>query len=213
MTIPLHLPSSEENVEGPKVLNNPKSLDNPKELDNPNDLDNHKNAHDPHQFPSFKALGLGEPLLYLPPLLSSLPARFSPDFKVDDDNSESQFSTETRLPDIDPVSLSLHKALHNFRPVSQSYTSIPYDEAFNWSQLKLPLHEEREWYCVVFRSLRKPGSDSDCKFSGHLKILFQLLTSLSALYSADRLAHEEAIRNGGVRTLILSFAPCSFIFI
>jgi len=177
MTIPLHLPSSEEAVEGPKDLNTLKSLDNPKEVDN------HQNAHDPHKFPSFKALGLGEPLLYLPPLLSSLPARFAPDFKVDDDNPESQFSTETRLPDIDPASLSLHKALHNFRPITQNYASIPYDEAFNWSQLKLPLDEEREWYCVVFRSLRKPGSDSDCKSFGHLEIPFPVADfSLSPLF-------------------------------
>ena len=35
-----------------------------------------------------------------------------------------------------------------------------------------------------------------------MQIPFQLLISISALYSADRLAHEEAIRNGGVRALI-----------
>ena len=36
----------------------------------------------------------------------------------------------------------------------------PYAEAFNWDELELPADEEREWYCVAFRSKRKEGSDS-----------------------------------------------------
>lgn len=117
-------------------------------------------SNDPHQFPTFNSTGLEEPLLYLPPLLSSLPVQYASDPEVHHND------TETRLPDIDPASLSLHKALHNFRPVTRDYTTVPYDEAFNWSQLKLPLHEEREWYCVVFRSQRKVGSDGACKVLG-----------------------------------------------
>ena len=118
-----------------------------------------KNARDPHQFPAFNnQLAFHEPLLYLPPLLSSLPKQYT-EADVGIDPQLPRVVTETRLPDIDPASLSLHKVLHAFRPVTLGYATVPYDEAFNWSELKLPLHEEREWYCVVFRSKRKPGSD------------------------------------------------------
>ena len=71
--------------------------------------------------------------------------------------------TETRLPDIDPISLSLHKALHHFKPTSPDYADTAYEQAFNWFELRLPKDEEREWYCVVFRSKRKSGSDAICK--------------------------------------------------
>ncbi|WVQ77218.1 hypothetical protein IAR50_006901 [Cryptococcus sp. DSM 104548] len=86
----------------------------------------------------------------------------------------------TRLPHIDPASLALHQALHYFKPLSNAYASLPYDKAFNWSSLSLPKFAEREWYCVVFRSRRKPES-----------------ANLS-LYKADREAHEEAVQNGGL---------------
>ena len=116
------------------------------------------NARDPHSFPDFVA-----PVLYLPPLLSSLPDRHS----AADTPLKSSFPpivTETRLPDIDPVSLSLHKALHNFKPTSPDYANTDYGQAFNWSELRLPINEEREWYCVVFRSKRKSGSDGVGKY-------------------------------------------------
>jgi len=120
-----------------------------------------KNARDPHQLPAFNnQLAFHEPLLYLPPLLSSLPEQYT-------EVVDPQFPrvvTETRLPNIDPASLSLHKALHAFRPVTLGYATVPYHEAFNWSELKMPLHDEREWYCVVFRSKRKLGSDDICMF-------------------------------------------------
>ena len=45
---------------------------------------------------------------------------------------------------------------------------------------QLPIHVEREWYCVVFRSRRKAESSS------------------LSLYQADREAHEEAVKNGGL---------------
>ncbi|KAF5386238.1 hypothetical protein D9615_002524 [Tricholomella constricta] len=135
---------------------------------------------DPHELPSFNSTSLTRPqapILYLPPLLSSLPDRY-PSEPISLDHPP--LVTETRLPDIDPASLSLHKALHRFTPLDADYVNKPYAEAFNWSQLVLPEHEEREWYCVVFRSKRKAGSDG------------------GALYDADKLAHEEAIRNGGL---------------
>ncbi|WVQ82401.1 hypothetical protein IAT38_004529 [Cryptococcus sp. DSM 104549] len=87
---------------------------------------------------------------------------------------------ETRLPDIDPASLALHQALHRFKPTTGAYAATPYPEAFNWANLSLPKSTEREWYCVVFRSRRKPES-------AHL-----------SLYKADREAHEEAVKNGGL---------------
>lgn len=135
---------------------------------------------DPHQPPALDSESFTNPTsatLYLPPLLSSLP----PGVEVPVIQSDRPpLVTKTRLPDIDPVSLSLHKALHYFRPLSSEYASLPYAGAFNWLALDLPLEEEREWYAVAFRSKRKAGSDSD------------------ALYEADRLAHEEAVSNGGL---------------
>ncbi|KZV95131.1 hypothetical protein EXIGLDRAFT_834510 [Exidia glandulosa HHB12029] len=127
---------------------------------------------DPHELPEFT--DSTAELFYLPPLLSSLPAN---EQHPDDGTG---LRTDTRLPDIDPVSLSLHRALHAFRPLTRKYASTPYKDAFNWAELSLPADEEREWYCVVFRSRRKPGSDG------------------SPLYEADRLAHDEAVHNGGL---------------
>ncbi|TFK44676.1 hypothetical protein BDQ12DRAFT_661373 [Crucibulum laeve] len=135
---------------------------------------------DPHTIPTFDSKSLTEPeepVLYLPPLLSSLPEQFT---AAELPPRYPPLTTETRLPDIDPASLSLHKALHHFKPLSPYYADHAYGEAFNWSQLVLPEDEEREWYCVVFRSRRKAGSDG------------------GLLYDADKLAHEEAVRNGGL---------------
>ncbi|XAO23619.1 hypothetical protein I312_102399 [Cryptococcus bacillisporus CA1280] len=146
------------------------------------------------------------PILYLPPLLSPLPEH-DHNHGHDHDHhehprvevkevaqltdarqalSESNEPIDplrdfsTRLPHIDPASLALHQALHHFKPLSNAYASLPYDKAFNWSSLNLPKSTEREWYCVVFRSRRKPES-----------------ANLS-LYKADREAHEEAVKNGGL---------------
>ncbi|KAF9049720.1 hypothetical protein BJ165DRAFT_941442 [Panaeolus papilionaceus] len=138
-----------------------------------------KQTQDPHLLPDFKnAQPFSEPVLYLPPLLSSLPANVQhvPPTKLENP----PLVTDTRLPDIDPASLSLHKALHHFKPLDASYADTPYAQAFNWSELSLPESEEREWYCVVFRSKRKPASDG------------------LSLYEADKLAHEEAVQNGGL---------------
>ncbi|RDB16959.1 hypothetical protein Hypma_002588 [Hypsizygus marmoreus] len=136
-----------------------------------------RNVHDLPTFDSNSLTHPKRPVLYLPPLLSSLPDRF-PSEPVPPDHPP--LVTETRLPDIDPASLSLHKALHRFKPTQADYVGTHYAQAFNWSQLVLPEDEEREWYCVAFRSKRKAGSDG------------------GALYDADKLAHEEAIRNGGL---------------
>ena len=110
---------------------------------------------DPHNLPKFHG-DPTKPILYLPPLLSSLPHILPPQVV---DSNRPALVTETRLPDIDPPSLSLHKALHNFRPVTDAYADVPYTEGFNWNELELPEDEEREWYIVAFHSKRKDGSD------------------------------------------------------
>ncbi|KZO95578.1 hypothetical protein CALVIDRAFT_537967 [Calocera viscosa TUFC12733] len=140
---------------------------------------------DPHAFPEMGPAVAGQiaaPILYLPPLLSSLP---SCHHNASDACQGAHFPlkplhTEVRLPEIDPASLSLHHALHNFRPLDRQYSAKEYAEAFNWDEILLPIEEEREWYCVAFRSKRKKGSNSE------------------ALYAADAKAHDEAIRNGGL---------------
>lgn len=126
---------------------------------------------DPHDVPIFDSKSLIEPIapvLYLPPLLSSLPEKLNiqpEEFSVRVADSEfPPLVTETRLPNIDPASLSLHKALHQFRPLTLNYAGTPYVEAFNWGELLLPEGEDREWYCVVFLSRRKAGSDGGCEF-------------------------------------------------
>ncbi|KAF9244885.1 hypothetical protein BU15DRAFT_85735 [Melanogaster broomeanus] len=135
---------------------------------------------EPHEFPTFDSQTISKPVstvLYLPPLLSSLPLGFpEPLFST----GRPPLVTGTRLPDIDPVSLSFHKALHHFRPLTEDYATLPYACGFNWSELELPEDEVREWYAVAFRSRRKLGSDG------------------GSLYEADKLAHEEAVSNGGL---------------
>lgn len=119
-------------------------------------------VRDPHDLPSFETDDNQREILYLPPLLSSLPANAPPH-----PGQPAELTTSTRLPDIDPVSLSLHRALHSFRPKDARYASVPYEEAFNWDDLRLPEDEERDWYCVAFRSKRKTGSDGNRAYSQH----------------------------------------------
>jgi len=139
-------------------------------------------TNDPHRLPDFDSSALAAPrtpILYLPPLLSSLPSGVAHSF-ISLDKHNRPLNTETRLPDIDPASLALHKALHRFQPITSEYAETAYEDAFNWASLELPEGDEREWYCVVFRSKRKEGSDG------------------GPLYEADRKAHEEAVQNGGL---------------
>ncbi|KAG8833809.1 hypothetical protein FRC17_010050 [Serendipita sp. 399] len=141
-----------------------------------------------HQPPTFDETHGGEEVLYLPPLLSALPQSLSsqhgggsrPIGEEEKEGEHQPLHTSTHLPSIDPVSLSLHKGLHKFKPLDTHYASRPYAEAFNWADMVLPIEEEREWYCVAFRSRRKPGSES------------------APLYEQDRLAHEEAVHRGGL---------------
>lgn len=123
---------------------------------------------DPHNIPNIGSQSKPDgPVLYLPPLLSSLPDSCSTDDSDAPSNLNSSsppIMTETRLPNIDPTSLSLHKALHHFKPITPDYANTPYDKAFNWSELKLPKDQEREWFCAAFRSKRKVGSDGICEY-------------------------------------------------
>lgn len=166
-----------------------------------------KPNHDPHVLPSFETRATS-PILYLPPLLSSLPVGVghaqhpttSPAFSSP--SVPRPLSTESRLPSIDPASLALHRALHHFRPTTEEYAKTPYSEAFNWDELELPLEEEREWYCVVFRSRRRDGSDGGRTYSNTLCLSHvppDTDLPFTALYEADKKAHEEAVQNGGVR--------------
>ncbi|KAG8710706.1 hypothetical protein FRC08_016811 [Ceratobasidium sp. 394] len=173
---------------------------------------------DPHTLPTFTNASIRDPtvpVLYLPPLLSALPRSISdtqerPATKGNHDYYNQYYGrvpptitplpklpphpdrlhpTATRLPDIDPASLSLHRALHFLKP-REGFAKLPYAETFNWDEIGNAYHSdegvdakgelEREWYVVAFRSRRKAGSDS------------------AALYEADKLAHEEAVQNGGL---------------
>lgn len=152
--------------------------------------------HAHHHLPSPTDSIPSDPILYLPPLLSPLPV------SVGTSSTGPLADFETRLPNIDPGSLALHQALHFFRPRNEGYASTPYHEAFNWDELVslsslitvgvkiaagvklmkqcLPRDITREWYGVVFRSRRHLDSSS------------------LSLYKADREAHEEAVKNGGL---------------
>ncbi|KAI9068266.1 hypothetical protein FKP32DRAFT_1672352 [Trametes sanguinea] len=185
---PVALPSSLDspNVRVDSTVHNNAQHTTPKHLDSQEKALEPvaKNAHDPHILPTFSRSQ--SPILYLPPLLSSLPPGvIVPQPPADSPAFSSPtvprpLSTESRLPSIDKASLALHRALHHFRPLTEDYATTPYAEAFNWDELELPADEEREWYCVVFRSKRKEGSDG------------------GPLYEADKKAHEEAVQNGGL---------------
>lgn len=138
----------------------------------------HVEAH--HHLPTASDPIPADPILYLPPLLSPLPEHARHSHKHSGPTEEELSSFSTRLPDIDPASLALHQALHHFAPIDSFYASREYSSAFNWSSLELDDKVEREWYCVVFRSRRNKESES------------------LSLYQADREAHEEAVKNGGL---------------
>ncbi|KAK4054178.1 hypothetical protein OIV83_001204 [Microbotryomycetes sp. JL201] len=117
-------------------------------------------------------------LLYLPPLLSLLPFQAEP--SIEGSGAVKVGYTLSRLPDVDNASIALHRALHELKPLTSNYAHEPYEEAFNWNELRLPAEFEREWYIVAFRSTRAPDSPS------------------RDLYEADRQAHEEAVAAGGL---------------
>jgi hypothetical protein len=122
--------------------------------------------------------------------------------------------TQSRLPYISEQDTHLWRALHHFQPLRQDYASafrlipdtVPHPlpthiiestcpgfstraaayipiirSVFNYSLLPpLPPSHVGKYYGVLFRSTRRPSS------------------STAPLYAADRHAHEEAIRSGGL---------------
>ncbi|KWU44043.1 hypothetical protein RHOSPDRAFT_25989 [Rhodotorula sp. JG-1b] len=134
------------------------------------------------------ALDAADPLLYLPPLLSRLPAEASSAPPLVKEATIDY--TNSHLPRIDSTSLALHRALHVFRPVTPLYAIAPYPSSFNWSDIILEDEpsgavrgQEREWYIVAFRSKRREGFTPEEALD---------------LYGADREAHEEAVQCGGL---------------
>ncbi|GAA6032454.1 hypothetical protein JCM8097_008185 [Rhodosporidiobolus ruineniae] len=138
----------------------------------------------------------GYSTLYLPPLLSLLPESVTssalPSRAASPTNPETAVSyTLSRLPSIDKASLSLHRALHAFRPTTPLYAIHPYPDSFNWDELVLEdveeagdvLDIEREWYIVAFRSQRRRDLEEH---------------EAKELYEKDRAAHEEAVTHGGL---------------
>lgn len=85
---------------------------------------------------SSEAVIPSDPVLYLPPLLSPLPASLRHKHRS---STQAELEFATRLPDIDPASLALHQVLHGFRPLDQDYSTTQYDEAFNWADIVSPL--------------------------------------------------------------------------
>ncbi|KAJ9113979.1 hypothetical protein QFC22_005797 [Naganishia vaughanmartiniae] len=82
-----------------------------------------------------------------------------------------------------------------FTRQASAYVSLV-QQAFNWSSLPpLPLHMAGKYYGVLFRSTRYPQ---------HIPTAPPLFSHLdkpsaaSALYAADREAHEEAVHSGGL---------------
>ncbi len=121
-----------------------------------------KETRNPHDLPVFDKDSLtnpAEPILYLPPFLSSLPHTHVNSISPTSTGRVPK-ATEAHLPDIDGPSLALHKALHNFVPTTEKYASMSYADAFNWDELDLPEEDEHDWYCVAFRSIRKQGSEN-----------------------------------------------------
>lgn len=125
--------------------------------------DSEEVRRDPHNLPIFDKDTLtkpSEPILYLPPFLSSLPPTHVNSILSPSSTGRVPKATDSRLPDIDGPSLALHKALHNFTHITEKYASTSYAEAFNWAELDLPEEDEHEWYVVAFTSIRKPGSEN-----------------------------------------------------
>lgn len=98
-------------------------------------------------------------LIHLPPLLSLLPLKYagrkeesslSNLNKLDipttfDFDRPTVGFTSSRLAQVDDASVALHDALYAFKPVTKDYALVPYESAFNWDELVLPLQVEREW--------------------------------------------------------------------
>ncbi|GAA94171.1 uncharacterized protein L969DRAFT_93552 [Mixia osmundae IAM 14324] len=96
-----------------------------------------------------------KPKAFLRPLLSRLPMQ-----QHDQSQARSWAYTDSTLPSIDEASIALHHALRQLKPLSPHYARMPYDKAFNWSELVLDAELEHEWYgSPVARGLPGGGSN------------------------------------------------------
>jgi hypothetical protein len=50
-------------------------------------------------------------------------------------------------------------ALDGLAPRDDGYAARPVGQAFDWGSVASALPEDREWYLVAFRSMRRPGCD------------------------------------------------------
>jgi hypothetical protein len=90
---------------------------------------------------------------------------------------------QTTIPHLRPIDyIFSERSLKYLHTITAEYFKTPLPEAFNWNEAAERLGEEQEgeWFIVAFRSIRNEQAD-------HKK-----------LYDADALAHEEAIRSGGL---------------
>lgn len=106
-------------------------------------------------------------LHYIPPILSSL-------------QEAPHDAPGLRQASLTPTTIALHSALTSFKPTSHSYATMPYEDAFNWNEINLPIEASGTWYAVAFRSRR--ASDADDRL----------------LYESDRKSMIEAVKSGGL---------------
>lgn len=139
----------------------------------PDSESDYQTDSDPHYLPEYSARQ--QSTFYLPPLLSlSLDALRLPE------PAGSYRPYTTYQPDYSAATLALHRALHHFRSVTDNHSETPFEEAFNWDELYLPVDAEREWFATVTYSKAADGSND------------------GALYEVNKHAHAEAVRHGGL---------------
>ncbi|CAO1635559.1 unnamed protein product [Sympodiomycopsis kandeliae] len=93
--------------------------------------------------------------------------------------AQEHMETPHPLPSGQGNAISMCPFVSSSSAASQSATDTV-RRIFNWSSLELPLHLSQTWYGVIFRSIRREGSES------------------INLYEDDRLSHEEAVGSGGL---------------
>ncbi|KIP11615.1 hypothetical protein PHLGIDRAFT_457821 [Phlebiopsis gigantea 11061_1 CR5-6] len=122
---------------------------------------------------------LSEPILYLPPVHISVPSHSAETYRIDARGVYSPLRCPAAN-DVQASTIALHKALHQFRPVTDEHAQMPYAEVFNWGELLLPLDMEHEWYAVACHSTCENGDLG------------------GPSYDLDEKTHSEALRSGGL---------------
>ncbi|KAF7724067.1 hypothetical protein EC973_001400 [Apophysomyces ossiformis] len=95
---------------------------------------------------------------------------------------ESPEDLEAFIRNLRPVDQEFLKVLPQLHEITDEYTQVPVQEAFNWNEVAALLGPEAEgdWFIVVFRSVRKATANS------------------KLLYEADERAQREAAHSGGL---------------